>query len=73
MFGTETDAVVVVAVGAVADETDDVGFAVADVPVDAVGDDAAADQVSCECKPCLQNLVASSEDPCGCEHASVDV
>lgn len=53
---------------AVADETDDVGFAVADVPV-GVGGDAAADRVSCECKPYQQNLAASSEDPCGSEHA----
>lgn len=64
-FETETDAVVAAAVGVVADETDDVLIA--------VGGGAAADQVSCECRPYLQTLGASSEDPCGDESASENV
>lgn len=60
---TETDAVV--AVGVVADETDDVLFA--------VGGGAAADQVSCECKPYRQILGASFEDPYGDGSASENV
>lgn len=57
---TETDAVVA-AVGVVADETDDVLIA--------VGGGAVAHQVSYECKPYLQSLGASSEDPYGDESA----
>lgn len=57
-FETETDAVV-------ADETDDVLIA--------VGGGAAADQVFCECRPYLQNLGTSFEDPYGDESASEHV
>lgn len=67
--GTETDAAAAVAA---ADETDGVGFAVVDETV-GVGGDAAADPVSCACKPYQQNLAASSEDPCGSEHAGENV
>lgn len=65
MFEIVTDAVVAAAVGVVADETDDVLIA--------VGGGAAADQVFCECRPYLQSLGASSEDPYGDEGASENV
>lgn len=65
MFEIEIDAVVAAAVDVVADETDDVLIA--------VGGGAAADQVSCECKPYLPTLGTSSEDPYGDESASANV
>lgn len=65
MFEIETGAVVAAAVGVVADETDDA--------LTAVGGGAAANQASCECRPYLPTLGASSEDPYGDESANENV